>query len=139
LFAGDPLDAEGVQPHPHFSLLQLPNPSTGTFLSEASKGLFSTCTYLLTELSIIAHQFTNTPTHLPAGQQQQYVLTSSGLSEVNRVRHAASSWMVDHSFVSGERVGVSVSFKACIRQWQLAQLVDHRLDVYFSVAVSSNA
>jgi hypothetical protein len=36
------------------------------------------------------------------GQQQQYVLTNNGLLEVNRVRHAASSWLVDHTFVSGK-------------------------------------
>lgn len=36
------------------------------------------------------------------GQQQQYLLTSDGLLEVNRVRHAASSWLVDDAFVSGE-------------------------------------
>lgn len=41
--------------------------------------------------------------HVPtAGQQQQYLLTSDGLLEVNRVRHAASSWLVDNAFVSGE-------------------------------------
>jgi hypothetical protein len=36
-----------------------------------------------------------------AGQQQQYVLTSSGLLEVNRVKHAACSWLVEQQFVSG--------------------------------------
>lgn len=39
--------------------------------------------------------------HTLAGQQQQYVLTNNGLLEVNRVRHAASSWLVDQAFVSG--------------------------------------
>jgi hypothetical protein len=38
---------------------------------------------------------------LPAGQQQQYILTADGLLEVNRVKHAATSWLVGDSFISG--------------------------------------
>lgn len=34
------------------------------------------------------------------GQQQQYVVTSEGLLEVNRIKHAASSWLVGETFVS---------------------------------------
>lgn len=43
-----------------------------------------------------------------AGQQQQYVLTSNGLLEVNRVRQAASSWLVDQAFISGKPVAFHV-------------------------------
>lgn len=38
-----------------------------------------------------------------AGQQQQYILAASGLLEVNRVKHAACSWLVGESFISGAR------------------------------------
>ncbi|WIA18845.1 hypothetical protein OEZ85_003523 [Tetradesmus obliquus] len=34
------------------------------------------------------------------GQQQQYILAASGLLEVNRVKHAACSWLVGESFIS---------------------------------------
>ncbi|KAF6257115.1 ribonuclease H2, subunit B [Scenedesmus sp. NREL 46B-D3] len=34
------------------------------------------------------------------GQQQQYILTASGLLEANRVKHAATSWLVGDFFIS---------------------------------------
>lgn len=37
-----------------------------------------------------------------AGQQQQYILTSSELLEVNRVKHPHTCWLVDDTFISGE-------------------------------------
>lgn len=46
---------------------------------------------------------------LLAGQQQQYILTSEGLLEVNRVKHAASSWLVGDTFVSGDCLGWALS------------------------------
>eukprot|EP00878_Enallax_costatus_P010503 GHUV01010966.1.p1 GENE.GHUV01010966.1~~GHUV01010966.1.p1 ORF type:complete len:282 (+),score=86.47 GHUV01010966.1:441-1286(+) len=34
------------------------------------------------------------------GQQQQYILTDSGLLEVNRVKHQHTCWLVDNTFIS---------------------------------------
>lgn len=105
--AGDPLSADDVQPHPKYHLLQLPNPSTG---HQANSGCSVSCVVPLA-MPAEAQRMTQvvllltTTCVVTTGGQQQYVLTNNGLLEVNRVRHAASSWLVDQSFVSGTPSG----------------------------------
>lgn len=69
-----------------------------------------------------------------AGQLQQYILTSSGLLEVNRVKHPNTCWLVDNTFLSGAHI---MNHTAVSSQWPTNSRLDLLMQVLLQCATWS--